>query len=222
MRGFQPCGVLVNGDLAWSYGRREDYERFLGIMHPLTEQSALVLALGNHDQRGTLLDCLASRNGLAPQWLAAVVEQPPFRLVALDSSIGTHAVGGKIGGEQLAWLEELLVSQPCAQTVVFVHHPGESSSEGCSDFDDLARLAQRRRCIQALVTAHDHEYRLGRIGEVRHICLPAVGFPFSDNTATGWIEAQLGSSGIDLRLRGAGTGSFTHLPWRRAKLPSDP
>ncbi len=222
MRECRPCGVLVNGDLAWSSGRREDYERFLGIMHPLAEQAALVLAMGNHDERATLLDCLASRNGPTPQWLAAVVEQPPFRLVTLDSSIGTHAVGGEIGREQLAWLEELLVSEPCAQTVIFVHHPGESSSLGCRDFDDLIQLAQRQRCIQAVVTAHDHEYRLGRIGEVHHICLPAVGFPFSDNTATGWIDALLDSSGIDLRVRGTGSACVTHLPWRQARPSADP
>ena len=214
MRECRPCGVLVNGDLAWSSGRSEDYERFLDILHPLTDQAALVLALGNHDERSTLLDCLASRNRLTPRWLAAVVEQPPFRLVALDSSIGTHTVGGKIGCEQLAWLEELLVSEPCAQTVIFVHHPGESSSEGCSDFDDLIRLAQRQRCIQAIVTAHDHEYRLGRVGEVHHICLPAVGFPFSDDTPTGWIEALLGSADIELRLRGTASRNVTRLPWR--------
>ena len=213
MRECRPCGVLVNGDLAWSFGHREDYERFLGIMHPLTEQAAVVLAVGNHDERGTLLDCLASRSGPTPRWLAAVVEQPPFRLVALDSSIDAHTVGGEIGCEQLAWLEELLVSEPRAQTVIFVHHPGASSSEGCSDFDDLLRLAQRQRCIQAVVTAHDHEYRLDRVCGVHHICLPAVGFPLSDDTPTGWVEALLGSADIELRLRGAGSPNVTRLPW---------
>jgi 3',5'-cyclic AMP phosphodiesterase CpdA len=214
MRQFRPCGVLVNGDLAWSCGHKEDYERFLGIMHPLTEQAALVLALGNHDERGTLLGCFADHNGPAPRWLAAVVEQPPFRLVALDSSIDTYTVGGKIGCEQLAWLEELLVSEPRAPTVIFVHHPGQSSSAGCSDFDGLMQLAQRQNCIQAVVTAHDHEYRLDRIGGVHQICLPAVGFPFSDDTPTGWIEALLGSAEIELRLRGPGTPNVSRLPWK--------
>lgn len=214
IKEFRPSGVLVNGDLAWSSGQPEDYERFLGIMQPLTKQAALVLALGNHDERSNLLACLGGREGQSPRWLAAVVEQPPFRLVALDSSIDTQTVGGKIGDAQLAWLESVLVSQPGARTIIFVHHPGESSSEGCSDFCDLAQIAQRERCVQAIVTAHDHEYGLARLGEVHHICLPAVGFPFEDKTPTGWIEAALGSTHMEVRFRSPGGPTVAHLAWR--------
>ncbi len=214
MRECRPCLVLVNGDLAWADGRREDYERFLGIMHPLATRAALVLTPGNHDRHDTLLACIAQRAGPAPQWVAAVVEQPPFRLVALDSSIDTGTVGGEIGGAQIAWLEALLASAPDAKTVIFVHHPGQSSSEGCADFQDLADLAQRQHCIQAIVTGHDHEYGLGRVGAVHHLRLPAVGFPFQGGIPTGWVEAAPASAGIDLRLRGALAPSLAHLPWR--------
>lgn len=211
---FRPCGVLVNGDLAWSLGQPQDYERFLGIVQPLTEQAALVLAMGNHDERSNLIACLGGRDGPVPHWLAAVVDQPPFRFVALDSSIGPRTVGGQIGSAQLNWLDEVLASEPEALTIIFVHHPGESTSQGCSDFFELVRLAQRQRCVQAIVTAHDHEYRLDRIGELPHICLPAVGFPLEEEAPTGWIEAVLGRVGIELRLRGPGSPTVTRLPWR--------
>lgn len=214
MRQFRPSGVLVNGDLAWSRGHSEDYERFVGIMHPLATQTPLVLAVGNHDDRGNLLACLANRSDPAPQWLAAVVEQPPFRLISLDSSIDSQTVGGEIGGAQLAWLEDELEAEPGAPTVICLHHPGESSSEGCSDFSGLVRLVQRRRCVQAVVTAHDHEYCVGQLGGVHHVRLPAVGFPFEERTPTGWIAAVLGRAGIELQLRGPGSPAGTHLPWR--------
>lgn len=214
MRQFGPSGVLVNGDLAWSLGQCVDYERLLGIMHPLAMQTALVLAVGNHDDRGNLLACLANRSDPAPQWLAAVVEQPPFRLIALDSSIDAQTVGGEIGGAQLAWLEDELEAEPRAPTIIFLHHPGESSSEGCSDFSDLVRLVQPRRCVQAVVTAHDHEYCVGQVGGVHHVRLPAVGFPFEEHTPTGWIAAVPGGAGIELQLQGSGNPAATHLPWR--------
>ena len=214
MREFRPSGVLVNGDLAWSLGRSDDYERFLGIMRPLAEQAAVMLAVGNHDDRGNLLACLANRGDPAPQWLAAVVEQPPFRLIALDSSIDARTVGGEIGGGQLAWLEDELEAEPRAPTIICLHHPGESSSEGCSDFSGLVRLVRHRRCVQAVVTAHDHEYRVGQVGGAHHICLPAVGFPFDEHTPTGWIAAVLGRAGIELQLQGSGSPAATHLPWR--------
>lgn len=214
MQLFQPSGVLVNGDLAWSLGHSDDYERFLDIMRPLAKRSAVVLAVGNHDDRGNLLACLANRGDPVPQWLGAVLEQPPFRLIALDSSIDAETVGGEIGSAQLAWLEDELEAKPCAPTIVFLHHPGESSSEGCSDFSDLIPLVERRHCVQAVVTAHDHEYRLGRIGGVPHVHLPAVGFPFEEHTPTGWVSAVLGRTGIELQLRGSGNPAVTHLPWR--------
>ena len=214
MRPFRPSGVLVNGDLAWSRGHSDDYERFLGTMEPLAEQSAVVLAMGNHDDRGNLLACLARRDGPAPLWLAAVVEQPPFRLIALDSSIDTESVGGEIGGEQLAWLDDELAAAPRASTIIFLHHPGESSSEGCRDFSDLARLVSSRQCVQAVVTAHDHEYGIGQAAGVHHIRLPAVGFPFEEDTPTGWIAAVLGRAGIELQLQGSERLAVTHLPWR--------
>ncbi|MDE0620379.1 MAG: metallophosphoesterase [Bryobacterales bacterium] len=214
MRQFQPSGVLVNGDLAWSLGHSDDYERFFHIMHPLAKRAAVVLAVGNHDDRGNLLARLANRSDRAPQWLAAVVEQPPFRLVALDSSIDSQTVGGEIGRAQLAWLEGELEAEPRSLTIVFLHHPGESSSEGCSDFSDLVGLARRRKCVQAVVTAHDHEYCVGQVGGVHHVRLPAVGFPFEERASTGWIAAVLGRAGIELRLQGSGSPAVTHLPWR--------
>lgn len=214
MQQFQPSGVLVNGDLAWSLGRSDDYERFFDIMHPLAKQAAVVLAVGNHDDRVNLLARLANRSDRAPQWLAAVVEQPPFRLIALDSSIDSRTVGGEIGRAQLAWLEDELEAEPGAPTIVFLHHPGESSSEGCRDFSDLARLSQRRQCVQAVVTAHDHEYRVGQVGGVHHVRLPAVGFPFEQHTPTGWIAAVLSRTGIELQLQGSGGPAVAHLPWR--------
>lgn len=214
MQLFQPSGVLVNGDLAWSLGHSDDYERFLDIMRPLAKRAAVVLAVGNHDDRGNLLACLANRGDPVPQWLGAVVEQPPFRLIALDSSIDAQTVGGEIGSAQLAWLEDELEAEPRAPTIIFLHHPGESSSEGCSDFSALIRLVERRQCVQAVVTAHDHEYGVGRVGEAHHVSLPAVGFPFEEHTPTGWISAVVGRAGIELQLRGSVSPSVTHLPWR--------
>lgn len=214
IRRFQPSGVLVNGDLAWSAGHGDDYERFLDIMRPLAERAPLMLAVGNHDNRGNLLACLADRCDPAPQWLAAVVEQPPFRLIALDSSIDSQTVAGEIGSAQLAWLEDELGAQPSAPTIICLHHPGESTSEGCSDFSALVRLVQRRRCVQAVVTAHDHEYSVGKVGGAHHIRLPAVGFPFDEHTPTGWVATVLGRAGIELQLQGSPSKTAECLPWR--------
>ena len=149
-----------------------------------------------------------------PEWIAAVVEQPPFRFVQLDSQIAPGQVGGEVGDEQLAWLERLLQSALTLRTILFVHHPGESSSEGCRDFKTLLDIAERHNCVQTIVTGHDHAFALRRIGSLHQVALPATAFPFDPGTDCGWIEATLSEEGLDLALRGASVDSRHHLAWR--------
>lgn len=209
-----PCGAVVNGDLAWSRGEVEDYRRFLAIAHPLASGSELVLGVGNHDNRGNLLAALAEPSEPAPARLVAMVDQPPNRFVMLDSLIDAGEVGGEIGSEQLAWLESTLSNAPPMRTFLFVHHPGRSASRGCRDFGALIRLAESYRCIQAVVTGHEHEFSLGRARGVHRIGLPAAGFPFDAGVPCGWIEASLSSESIELRFHD-NEGAISHvLEWQ--------
>ena len=144
----RPNGMVINGDLAWSDGRIADYRRFMTLLQPLAGAFPLVLGMGNHDRRDNLLAICEQSTEPVPEWIAAVVEQPPFRFVQLDSQIAPGQVGGEVGDEQLAWLERLLQSALTLRTILFVHHPGESSSEGCRDFKTLLDIAERHNCVQ--------------------------------------------------------------------------
>ena len=209
----QPDGVLVNGDLAWLDGAPDDYVQFQALLRPV-RTLPLVLGVGNHDCRENLLAHFGCERDSPVGWLASVVEQPPNRFVMLDSQIAPGVVGGEIGGDQLGWLGSLLADAPRRRTIVFVHHPGESSSEGCRDFNALARLAQSCPHVQAIVTGHDHEFSLGRVGEVHLIGLPSAGFPFDSGADCGWVEAGLSADGLRLRYRGTISASGHHLDWR--------
>ena len=123
-------------------------------------------------------------------------------------------MGGAIGEDQLRWLESLLSAPGPARVILFVHHPGESSSEGCRDFDRLATLAEKFRHVQAIVTGHDHAYSLGHARGVHLIGLPSAGFPFDPGEPCGWVEASLRSGGLDLRLRVAASSRADRLRWR--------
>ena len=209
----QPDGVLVNGDLAWLEGAPDDYGLFRALLRPVYTLP-LVLGVGNHDCRKNLLAHFGCRNDSPVEWLASVVEQPPHRFVMLDSQIAPGVVGGEIGADQLGWLGSLLADAPRRRTIVFVHHPGESSSEGCRDFDALARLAQGCPGVQAIVTGHDHEFSLGRFGDVHLIGLPSAGFPFDPGTDCGWVEAGLSRDGLRLCYHGSASTSGHRLDWR--------
>ncbi len=210
----RPDGALVNGDLAWSRGLPHDYQRFRELIRPLGTSLPLVLGVGNHDRRGPLLKVLQGRQQPPPARLLALVDQPPHRFVVLDSQRSPDAVGGELEEAQLRWLDRTLATGQALRTVLFVHHPGESASEGCCDFDALVAVAQAHRQVQAIVTGHDHAFSVGRAGGIHLLSLPAVGFPFEPGTDCGWVEAVLDGGGLDLAFRGA-TGEVRHrLAWR--------
>ena len=209
-----PAGVLVNGDLAWSVGAESDYDRLLAILRPLATRSAVVLGVGNHDSRGNLLAALRAETVPEPARLTAVVDQPPFRFVALDSLADRRDVGGELGTVQIEWLESVLSEAPDRRAILFVHHPGRSKSAGCRDFAALERLAARHRSVQAIVTGHDHEFSLDRAGGVHRVGLPATGFAFEPETPCGWVEARLSEACLDLRLRAAAHAARHVLAWR--------
>ena len=214
IKAVRPDGVVVNGDLAWSEGTCGDYGRFRQIVGPLIECAPLVLGVGNHDNRRNLLAVLSGLRDTKAEWLAAVVEQPPFRFVQLDSQGAPGEVGGEIGSEQLHWLERVLESEERLRTILFVHHPGESSSEGCRDFDALLDLTKGFPAIRTIVTGHDHAFRIRRIGSVDQIALPAVGFPFDAKSDCGWVEAALTASGLEVAFHGSLVKDSQLLTWR--------
>ena len=210
----EPSGVLVNGDISWAVGSMADYLRFRSIMRPVLEAVPLVIGVGNHDRRDNMLAVLGDRQGPEPDWMAAVVHQPPFRFVQLDSQIDLQEVGGEIGDQQLEWLDQVLRAESSPRTILFVHHPGESTSVGCRDFGRLAAIAEHHRCVEAIVTAHDHAFALERVSHVHRIALPAAGFPFDPQVDCGWIEARHARDGLSLAFHGQdGTTSY-RLAWR--------
>ncbi len=209
-----PDATLVNGDIAWYDGDRGDYEQFAISIAPIRNAMPLLLGVGNHDARDRFLEMADIRLGSAPARINAVFDQAPFRFVVVDSQKHPKEVGGEIGREQLDWLGAVL-SERDAITLVFVHHPGQSSSEGCVDFDDLLELAATHKSVKAIVTGHDHEFGLSRAGDIHLIALPASGFTFRSEVPTGWVETTLTLAGADLRLRDANGGRTEHrVVWR--------
>ncbi|WP_433272776.1 metallophosphoesterase [Pseudonocardia xinjiangensis] len=119
----QGLGALVlSGDLT-EHGRPEEYRRLRAIVEPAAQRLGVpvVLAAGNHDDRGALREHLL---GEAPSTAPFdhVVHVGALRIVVLDSTVPGQAHGALRPG-QLAWLRALLAEPAPAGTVLVLHHP---------------------------------------------------------------------------------------------------
>jgi len=116
----RPDAVVITGDLT-DHGHPDEY-------HQLTELLAgiplpVYLAVGNHDDRDALLDAFAGTAHLDGGDRAHyVVDLPSATLVVLDSLLPGRGAG-RLGEDQLAWLNTELSQRPETPALVAVHHP---------------------------------------------------------------------------------------------------
>src|SRR5262245_40635796 len=113
---IRPDFVWVTGDLVES-GRPAQYAHLRSMLDRLGAPYAVMP--GNHDAREALKSAFADH----PYWrptgdsLHYVIEDMPLRLIALDSLIPGEG-GGRLGEDQLSWLETRLGDAPARPTVI--------------------------------------------------------------------------------------------------------
>jgi Icc protein len=115
-----PDCAVITGDLA-DHGRPEEYAVLREVIDdfPLP----LYLAIGNHDDHDAFLDAFAGSNVLAGhRETRYVVHHPAANLIVLDSKLDASAAG-RLGADQLRWLEAQLGGPGAVPTLICLHHP---------------------------------------------------------------------------------------------------
>ena len=216
-------GVIVNGDMARLEGKQVDYARFADMIEPLADRGALVVTLGNHDDRRNARKALSRLSGETQpveQKFVTVFEAGGLRFVLLDSLLATNIAPGQLGKSQRDWLSGYLAARQDRPTVVLVHHnPDLESDSALVDAAPLLAILQSHRHVKALLYGHTHVYRREQANGLHLINLPAVGYNFADGEAVGWVEAAFTASGATLKLHAiAGetkdNGAIASLSWR--------
>jgi Icc protein len=153
----RPDCVVVTGDLA-DHGLDAEYEQLAELLarFPLPVH----LVAGNHDRGDTLVAAFGGgpHLGAATNYL---VRYPELTLVALDSSVPGRPEG-RLGEEQLAWLDDVLAAEPDRPAVLCLHHPpvavGFPAMDAIrlTDGDALAGVVARRPNVARVLTGHLH------------------------------------------------------------------
>ncbi len=233
------AGLMVNGDCAFLDGQAEDYRTFASLIEPLSAKGIPIhLTLGNHDERNRIQSGLASVFAPAkPEGAKTGVNQRP-KLVdkiaskvrgrfcdwyLLDSLDMTNVTPGRIGAEQLAWLEQSLAAAPNRPALVMVHHnphpSGLGKVSGITDTDAFLSLLLERKQVKALFFGHTHVAKTFELQGLHLVNLPACAYRFNPEQPTGWTSALIGPEGCSLTLADTSKAhplhaQELHLSWR--------
>jgi hypothetical protein len=214
--------ALIAGDLAWDAGLPADYTHLRAILAPLAAQIPVCLMLGNHDSRSVFLTEFAALGaGTEPaiEKSVAIVEHGPIRWILLDSLLRTDIVPGLLGKAQRGWLRAVLEGSDERPTLIVVHHPLDEDDDSLLDGDRLFHVVEPFRQVKAILTAHDHAFRVECRAGIHVISLPALGMPFDEAEPIGWIRASVTSTAGVFEFHAVGKNrlrdrSVTTLSWR--------
>ena len=161
-----PANVVVFGDIAWIYGKREDYETSRPQLRRLIDAGIrLTLGMGNHDHRANFLaywpEC--AKTSPVPDRVVSVVDLGACDLILLDTLYENTldetvmtTVPGQMTGAQWKWLKGVL---PGWRRPVFLgahHDPNDLADGDRAAFNDLVMSSP---AVVGYIHGHDHFWR---------------------------------------------------------------
>ncbi|MEI6537456.1 MAG: metallophosphoesterase [Verrucomicrobiaceae bacterium] len=240
------AGVILSGDCAHVTGNKADYETFGATIKPLREAGLPVhLLLGNHDDRANFLDALAADAAPSPveHRVVACIESPAANWFLLDSLDKVNSTPGRLGAEQLGWLQKALDAKATKPAIIVVHHNvvtggnkpvlqnaasvssvvatlSKPPQAALQDSADLLDVLRPRKHVKAIIYGHTHVWDVKPDDSGIHLVnLPPTSYVFAPGMPSGWVHAALRADGMKLELRCLDASHRSHgemkdLVWR--------
>jgi Icc protein len=197
LNALAPDAVLITGDLT-NDGDARVYAAFAAIVGVL--QAPFFVLACNHDDREIMRTRFGGDGvgaGYLPESgpLCYAIDRYALRLIALDTLVPGEP-SGRLGPEQLAWLDARLLEVPAKPTLVALHHPPFRTGIGHLDWsmlrdaEDLAAVIARHPQVERVLCGHVHrsiQRRFaGTLAQTAPSCAHQAKLVFGDAPAT-WI-----------------------------------
>ncbi len=160
-----PKRAVVFGDLAYLFGRKEDYVTSAPYLKQLTDAGiSVTIGMGNHDRRSAFLEVHPeyARSTKVPGRIVSVVDIGPADILMLDSLAGSDDRGNSSSGPvpgtlDTAQQEWLLAELPKWKRPVFVcaHHPVFELTAGGKP---LGELLFNSPAFAGYINGHNHRW----------------------------------------------------------------
>jgi 3',5'-cyclic AMP phosphodiesterase CpdA len=216
--------AIVHGDVAHLKGEAGDYRQVAQLLIPAGKAAVpLHFLMGNHDDRNNFREVLkASAASPLESHQVSILDTPQATWLMLDSLEFVNKTPGKLGEAQLKWLAAALDAKQDKPAIVSVHHHPQWEGEkiaGIQDTKELFEILAPRKHVKAVFFGHTHNWNIKQHEGIHLVNLPPVAYVFAKDKPSGWVEAAIGDSGMELTLHGVGPGNEAHgkktkLAWR--------
>lgn len=191
-----PDALIITGDIV-NCGTPEEYTMARRILGQVT--IPLYIIPGNHDYNAHFLEALSDicpilrtvpREG--PNNIRYTLDDFPVRFIFLDSTVDSQ-LGGMLGDEQLAWLDEQLKRNTKKETAVCMHHHpipcGNAHMDAilCADGHKLMELLKRHPHVTRVICGHTHRSIFQMVNGITVCTVPGAAHqvPFNSTDLDG-------------------------------------
>ena len=200
-----PLFVVHLGDLT-STPSPTAYAEFIRITRDVPMPQLYVQ--GNHDDGAMLAQALPLPSDVepagAPDGYYALV-RGGVQVVVLNSNPVGGGIGGRLGDEQLAWLDRTLAARRREPTVLFVHHHchpiGIDWLDGVSlqNADELFGVLQRHNRVLGVFSGHVHRRTSATVGGIRSETAPSTWVTLGRDRSDPHVDAHQGFLVLDVK-----------------------
>lgn len=180
--GLRPDHVVVTGDYTHDE-QPETYAAVRELLAPFLDR--LWLLPGNHDDRAVLRAAFDDRiPGDGADRITFSFRAGDWLCLGLDTHVSGE-VGGRVGADQVQWVEEQLDRHRLRAAVLFMHHPPVELGRawldriGLEDGHLLRELLVREPRVRLVCCGHVHHESSHRLGAAEVVTVPSTGLQFS-------------------------------------------